>query len=274
LVDALEYVYVPAGAFEMGCAADDADCEEDEKPSRRVEQSHGFWMGRTEVTVRAFRTFVSARRYRTTAESDGWSRSFDGKTLAQQEGVTWQDPGFAQGPKHPVLHVSWYDARQFCAWAGGRLPSETEWEYAARGGQASAKYLWGRERLPLVGGVRQANVADESLKRRHPSLRILSGYDDGYVYSAPGGAFAPNGFGLYDMTGNAAEWCSDWYAKEGTRASPGTEPVRPPLGLQRSIRGGSWIDEASNLRASYRVRDIPAYHDGLVGFRCVRDVSP
>ncbi len=272
--DALEYVYVPPGAFEMGCVAGDSECQEDEKPSHHVELAHGFWMGRTEVTVEAFRKFVSARNYRTTAESDGWSRFFDGKSLVKKEGVAWQIPGFEQGPKHPVLHVSWYDARQFCAWAGGRLPTEAEWEYAARGGRESARYPWGDGSTPLLGGAKQANVADESLKRRHPSLKVVSGYDDGYAYTSPAGEFARNDFGLQDIAGNAGEWCSDWYDKEYYRAPSGRDPVGPALGLQRVIRGGSWVDDASNLRASYRVRDAPTYHDSFVGFRCVRDVGP
>ena len=104
------YAYVPPGTFEMGCVAGDRECQDDEKPSRRVELTQGFWVGRTEVTVAAFREFVSATGHRTTAESDGWSRVFDGRSLVKKEGVSWQAPGFEQGPGHPVVHVSWYDA--------------------------------------------------------------------------------------------------------------------------------------------------------------------
>ncbi|MBN2371981.1 MAG: formylglycine-generating enzyme family protein [Vicinamibacteria bacterium] len=108
--DALEHVYVPPGTFTMGCVAGDGECQEDEKPSRRVKLTEGFWIGRTEVTVDAFRKFVAAKGYRTTAESDGWSRFFDGRRLEKKEGVNWMTPGFDQGPKHPVVHMSWYDA--------------------------------------------------------------------------------------------------------------------------------------------------------------------
>jgi formylglycine-generating enzyme required for sulfatase activity len=271
--DGRGHAYVPPGAFEMGCVAGDRECQADEKPSRRVELTRGFWLGRTEVTVAGFREFVSAAGYRTTAESDGWSLVFDGRSLKKKEGVSWQAPGFEQGADHPVVHVSWYDARSFCAWAGGRLPTEAEWERAARGGRDPAKYLWGDAPEPLVRGAKQANVADESLKRRHANLKVVAGYDDGYAFTSPAGTFAPNGFGLHDTAGNVAEWCADSYDEKYYTLSIDRDPAGPPFGLQRLIRGGSWLDDASNLRASYRVRDTPAYHDGLVGFRCARDAS-
>jgi sulfatase modifying factor 1 len=272
--DAQEYVLVPTGEFEMGCVAGDGECQDDEKPSRRVKLTKEFWIGRTEVTVGAFRNFVAARDYRTTAESDGWSRAFDGRSLEKKEGASWKMPGFEQGPMHPVVHVSWYDAVTYCDWAGGRLPTEAEWEYAARGGRAPAKYVWGDAPVPIVDGVKQANVADESLKNRHSNLRIIPGYDDGYAYTSPVGTFQPNGFGLHDAAGNVGEWCSDSYDSKYYTLSINRDPEGPPFGLERMIRGGSFVDDASSLRASYRVRDVPAYHDSLLGFRCVLDEAP
>jgi formylglycine-generating enzyme required for sulfatase activity len=269
-----EYVWIPPGAFPMGCVAADRNCQKDEKPSHRVELARGLWMGRTEVTVESFRAFVSATGYRTTADSDGWSLVFDGRSLVKKPGVSWQAAGFDQSPRDPVVHVSWYDASTYCAWARGRLPTEAEWEYAARGGREPAKYLWGDAPVPLVNGAKQANVADESLKGRYPHLRVVSGYDDGYVYTSPVGTFPPNGFGLHDAAGNVAEWCSDSYDDKYYGLSFNRDPIGPPFGLERMIRGGSWLDDASNLRASYRVRDTPVYHDGLVGFRCALDASP
>jgi formylglycine-generating enzyme required for sulfatase activity len=267
------YVHVPPGAFEMGCVPSDGECQKDEKPSRRVELTRGLWVGRTEITVAAFRQFVAATSYRTTAELDGWSPCFDGRSLKKKEGASWLDPGFEQGEDHPVVHVSWYDASSYCAWAGGRLPTEAEWERAARGGRLPSKFLWGDAILPVVDGARQANVADESLKRVHARARIVPGYDDAYPHTAPAAAFAPNGLALHDAAGNAAEWCSDSYDPNYYGAGFDRDPVGPPFGLERMIRGGSWLDDASNLRASYRVRDAPAYHDALVGFRCVRDTA-
>jgi formylglycine-generating enzyme required for sulfatase activity len=264
-------VLVPPGAFEMGCVGSDRECQPDEKPSRRVTLSRGVWLGRTEVTVAAFRAFVSASGYRTTAESDGWSLIFDGRSLKKKEGVSWRSPGFEQQDSHPVVHVSWYDARSYCAWAGGRLPTEAEWERAERGDRPAATYLWGDAALPLVDGVKQATVADLSLKRLHPNLKAIPGYDDGYAFTSPAGTFAPNGLGLYDTAGNAAEWCADSYDEKYYSLGIYRDPVGPPFGRERLIRGGSWLDDASNLRASYRVRDAPVYHDSLVGFRCARD---
>jgi formylglycine-generating enzyme len=268
------YAFVPPGAFEMGCAAADRECLDDEKPSRSVELTRGFWASRTEVTVAAFRDFVAATSHRTGAESDGWSRVFDGRRLVRKEGASWLAPGFEQGTDHPVVHVSWYDAWSYCAWAGGRLLTEAEFEYVARGRRPAAKYPWGAEPRPAVEGEKQANVADEALKRRHPSLSVVAGYDDGHAYTAPAGTFPPNGAGLHDMAGNVAEWCLDSYDAKYYTLSFDRDPPGPPFGLQRMIRGGSWLDDAPNLRASYRVRDAPAYHDALVGFRCARDAQP
>jgi len=268
------YAFVMPGAFEMGCAAADRECLDDEKPSRRVELTRGFWAGRTEVTVAAFRAFVTATGYRTSAESDGWSRVFDGRSLSKREGATWQSPGFKQGPDHPVVHVSWYDASSYCAWAGGRLLTEAEFEYVARGRRPAAKYPWGAEPRPVVDGLRQANVGDEALLRLHPHLSAVPGYDDGHAFTSPAGSFPPNGAGLHDVTGNAAEWCLDSYDAKYYTLSIDRDPPGPPFGLQRMIRGGSWLDDPPNLRASYRVRDAPGYHDVLVGFRCARDTQP
>jgi formylglycine-generating enzyme required for sulfatase activity len=268
------YAFVQPGSFAMGCVDADRECLDDEKPSRRVELTRGFWASRTEVTVAAFAEFVSATGYRTSAESDGWSRVFDGRKLAKSAGVTWRTPGFEQEPRHPVVHVSWYDAWAYCAWAGGRLLTEAELEYVARGRREPAKYPWGGEPLPVRDGAMLANVADESLRRLHPNLSVVPGYDDGHAHTAPVGSFPPNGVGLHDLAGNAAEWCLDSYDPTYYALSIDRDPPGPPFGLQRMIRGGSWLDDPPNLRASYRVRDAPAYHDALVGFRCARDEQP
>ena len=273
-IDALDYVYVPPGGFEMGCVASGNQCQNDEKPSHHVELTKGFWMGRTEVTVAAFRKFVAATGRRTTAESDGWSQAFDGKNLTKKMAVNWQNPGFDQGPTHPVVHVSWYDASLYCAWAGGRLPTEAEWEYAARAGRAATKYPWGDASSAIVAAGRLANVADQLLKRSYPNLRTISGYEDGFAFTAPVGTFPPNEYGLHDMIGNVAEWCADYHDEKAYASSSPQDPTGPAVGGRRVIRGGAWVDDASNLRASYRARELPSYHDGLIGFRCVRDTEP
>ncbi len=117
-------------------------------------------------------------------------------------------------------------------------------------------------------------MADAALQRRFPSARGIPGYDDARAATAPVASFEANRYGVYDLAGNAAEWCRDSYDPAYYSAGFDRDPVGPPFGLERVIRGGSWLDDASGLRASYRVRDAPAYHDALVGFRCVLDPQP
>ncbi len=263
---------VPAGPFEMGCVEGDRECQADEKPRRRVELTRGARLARTETTVAAFAAFVAATAHRTTAESDGWSLVFDGRSLVRRPGADWRHPGFAQTPADPVVHVSWYDARAYCEWAGGRLPTEAERERAARPAAAPARWPWGDSAVPLVGGRPAENVADESLRREHPRARGTGGgYDDAHAFTAPAASFAPNALGLFDVGGNAAEWCADSYDPKYYQTPFDRDPLGPPFGLERVIRGGSWLDEGASLRSSYRLRDAPAYHDALVGFRCARE---
>ncbi len=272
--EGLEYVYVPAGTFSLGCVGGDRECEDDEKPRHRVRISSPFWMGRTEVTVAAFGRFVVEEKYRTAAESDGWSYVLEGRIL-QKPGVRWDSDGSAPAADKPVVHVSWYDARAYCSWAGGRLPSEAEWEYAGRGGKLAGRHVWGNAPSPLAGGARHANVWDESARRVFPEEQdVFAGYDDGYVYSSPVGSFAPNGFGLRDMAGNVLEWCADWYNKNYYRASPPRDPQGPPMGSERVLRGGSWNDGPTYLRLSDRFGYVPSLHNDTIGFRCVLDAAP
>ena len=268
-----DYALVPPGPFEMGCVEGDRECQADEKPRRRVELTKGAWLAKTEVTVEAFAAFAAATGHRTTAESDGWSLVFDGRSLVRKPGATWRSPGFDQMPTHPVVHVSWYDARAYCEWSGARLPTEAEWERAARAGTAASRFPWGDTPVPLVDGKAQANVADESLKRVYPRVRAVASYDDGHAFTAPVASFAANAAGLFDLAGNAAEWCSDSYDPKYYEKPFDRDPPGPPFGLERMIRGGSWLDEGASLRSSYRVRSPAGYHDALVGFRCARDAD-
>ncbi len=213
------YVWIPPGTFGMGCSPGDNRCADDEMPPRRVTLTKGFWMGQTEVTVGAYKRFAQATGRSLPSGSDDY----------------------------PVVNVTWQDATAFCQWGGGRLPTEAEWEGAARGtGQESS-------RLEDVAWFR-----DNSGGQSHPVAKKV-----------------PNGHGLYDMLGNVWEWCADWYqADYYKKKPPSTDPPGPSSGLGRVVRGGSRFVVARFARVSYRYWDGPGHRAGSVGFRCVREVIP
>jgi formylglycine-generating enzyme required for sulfatase activity len=168
-----------------------------------VTLSRGYWLGRTEVTVGAFRAFVARTGHRTLAERRGSARVWAGDRWSSRSGASWRQPGFPQDEAHPVVCVSWDDAAAFCDSAGGRLLTEAEWERAARGGNEGMVYAWGSGRTPMRGGRAQANVPDEAARRAF-HWWVFEGYDDGHVYTSAVGCFPAGGFGLHDMAGNAA----------------------------------------------------------------------
>src|SRR4051794_469456 len=236
--------------------------EDGEGPAHEVALAP-FSIGRHAVTNAEFAAFAEATGHRTEAESFGWSFVFAGLLPAdfpptrgvagapwwrQVEGADWAHP---EGPQsevgdradHPVVHVSWNDASTFCAWAGARLPTEAEWEFAARGGRAGSRFPWGDELEP--GGEHRMNVFQGSF----PLNNTL---EDGYAGTAPVGAFAPNGFGLDQMTGNVWEWAADWFDPGYYRVSPRQNPPGPAAGTAKVMRGGSYLCHASYCNR-YRV---------------------
>lgn len=308
-------VLIPAGIFSMG--GDNEQADADELPKHTVSVS-SFYMDITEVTNAAFKKFIEATGYITTAERKpdweqmkkdlppGTPKPADellqpGSLVFKQtsnavdlsgysawwswtNGANWRHP---QGPgssiegkdNYPVVHVSWDDAMAYCKWAGKRLPTESEWEYAARGGLVNTIYPWGNEH------VNTGKPRTNSWEGKFPYQNERK---DGYTRSAPVRSFEPNGYGLYDMAGNVWEWCSDLYHHEyyhQLAAHTVVDPRGPnqsfdpaePYAVKRVLRGGSFLcndDYCSGYRVARRMKSSPDTSLEHTGFRCVRDVTP
>jgi formylglycine-generating enzyme len=286
-------VRIPAGPFLMGSEDQDAFPDDGEGPVREVRVSE-FYIDAKAVTNAQFAAFVKATRYVTEAERFGWSFVFsqfvtgeavrhvmDGSVpqapwwLAVQ-GADWRHPrgpgsDVARRQNHPVVHVSWHDAGAYAAWAGKRLPTEAEWEKAARGGLVRARFPWGNEFTPR--GQHRCNTWQGVFPRRNTG-------DDGYLDTAPVTAFRPNGFGLFNVSGNVWEWCSDWFSPDWHAVeSAGTrrDPAGPVGGRGRVMKGGSYMCHESycnRYRVAARTMNTPDSSSGHLGFRCAADPPP
>lgn len=260
-------VFIKGGTFQMGTD----DGMPFEGPVHSVEISDLF-IDEAEVTVAQFEEFVKATGYRTEAEKFGWSGVFDFETRGwiRVDGANWRHP---EGPKsiaqpdEPVCQISWNDATEYAKWTGKRLPTEAEFEFAARGGLAGKKYAWGDELLP--NGKAVANWWQGVFPEKNTGV-------DGFVGRAPVRSFPANGYGLYDITGNVWEWCSDRFADSYYETSPKRDPKGPQTGDERVIRGGSFLcaeNYCSNYRVAGRSHATPDSGLNNLGFRCVRDVE-
>jgi formylglycine-generating enzyme required for sulfatase activity len=258
---AVEQVFVPAGSFMMG-SEDGAD---DEKPVHEVTLD-AFWIDRTEVTNAQFAAFTADTGYITTAESEGGGYTVVNNDYAYTDGADWQHP---QGPasnlnglsRHPVVLVSGDDAAAYCEWTGGRLPTEAEWEFAARGPD-SPVYPWG----DAFDGEK-LNYCDRNCPFDHADQDV----DDGYEFTAPAGSY-PNGaswIGALDLAGNVWEWVNDWYGEYGSSSQ--TNPTGPSSGEYRVLRGGAWGSFGIYARSSFRFGYQPGGRNLFIGFRCAQE---
>jgi formylglycine-generating enzyme required for sulfatase activity len=218
--DGQPYVWIPPGEFQMGCSPADNECDAEEKPPHTVRITRGFWLGQTEVTQVAYQKIMR-----------GNASKF-------------------KGTQHPVERVDWDQARKYCEAVGGRLPTEAEWEYAARAGSTGARY----GDLDAI-----AWYAGNSGKQTHPVKQKQ-----------------PNSWGLYDMLGNVKEWVADWYEEKYYQglSSPAIDPKGPDSGTVRVVRGYSWLFGPRVVRASVRSRHVPSDWLDDIGFRCAREVIP
>lgn len=307
-------VFIPAGNYLMGGKSDQA--ESDELPRRKVEVK-GFWMDANEVTNQDFMEFVKATNYVTVAEraidweemakqlppgtpkpdeallqpgslvftpSDGPVNLGDyAQWWTWTTAANWRQP---EGPgssiedrmKHPVVHIAWEDAMTYAEWAGKRLPTEAEWEWAALGGMNDPKYPWGN--LPAEKATDQANFWQGLFPYKNTAK-------DGYKATAPIRSYPPNAYGLYDMAGNVWEWCADKYHYEAYNMTRSQQVVNNPQGPaasldpaeptvpKRSMRGGSFLcDESycSGYRVARRMKSSEDSSFNHAGFRCVKDL--
>lgn len=304
-----EMVLIGAGSFDMGFD----DAYEDERPTHRVSLMP-FYLDRHEVTNETFSMFVQATGYITQAERNGgcWCYLKDTDSFQYVTGADWRHP---LGPAssrtlqmtHPVACVSWNDASAYAQWAGKRLPTEAEWEYAARSGKAGQFVADTEAGTP----TRQADVsghghhhppagADQSPSSKSHSQGqdhshgaafetkvpanvwqgtwpTVNNQADGYFYTSPAGTFAPNEWGLSDMLGNVWEWTADWYAPDYYDKSPASNPGGPDEGEKRVARGGSWFcspNYCGAYNSHYRGASPPDRSFNNVGFRCAADAGP
>jgi len=261
--DGAEMVFVPGGEFIMGTDSKDMV----DAPSHKIYVS-SFYMDKYEVTNRQFARFLNDMKMPETKNGQRWAWVVLRSDLQTDERKDWWPteivydqrtgkyvpfPGYEE---YPVISVSWYGADAYCRWAGKRLPTEAEWEFAARGGLERKEYPWGNE-IPTGGVVFERKWTSNS----DPPP------------TEPVGNWYPNGYGLYDMAGNVWEWVSDWYDPNYYKKSPKKDPKGPDVGVEKVLRGGSWFNSAYYLRVAFRNHSVPENTDDAIGFRCAMSAN-
>lgn len=278
--------YIPGGVFKMGTNEKEGFPADGEGPIRKVKVDP-FYMDRCAVTNADFSRFIKETNYQTDTEKYGWSFVFFhflSSEMANRvkqfvqgspwwcvlKDVSWYQP---EGPdsnidnrmNHPVVHVSWNDAIAYCNWAGKRLPTEAEWEFAARGGLEQKRYPWGNELTP--NGKHYCNIWQGTFPRTNTK-------EDGYYGTAPAYSFPANGYGLYNISGNVWEWCTDWFTRSHHNKGGRDNPQGPQQGNAKIMRGGSYLCHKSycnRYRVAARSSNTPDSSTGNLGFRCVVD---
>ncbi len=266
----MKFVHIAEGCFFMGSPRSEEGRDSDEGPVHEVCVSD-FWIGMTEVSVKEFEVFVKSTGYKTDAEKEGYSWVYTGK-WEKKKGFDWKHPGYEQDGNHPVVNVSWNDAKRMASWLTAktgkvfRLPTEAEWEYACRGGTGTSRF-WG----DMIDGVcAYANVADKSARKTFPAWCIHE-CDDGFVFTSRCASFKPNPFGIYDMLGNVWEWCEDNYLVDAYWKHAKYDPlIRKKDVTEIVIRGGSWYSRPRYVRCASRDHLHNSRRRGNdVGFRLV-----
>ena len=258
-----------------------------EGPVRAI-HLEAFEIAATAVSNFEFARFATATGHISDAERTGWSAVFDGFVEADEDaaarhptiswwrsvkGASWRAPAgpgsnWEEREDHPVVHVSYSDALAYCTWAGVRLPSEAEWECAARGGLVQKRYPWGDDLTPE--GAHRCNIWQGTFPHENTA-------EDGFAGTAPVASYVPNGFGLFNMVGNTWEWCADWFDASYHARATFQNPTGPPNGKCRVIRGGSYLRHISycaRYRVSARSSAPPNTTTGHLGFRVARDARP
>jgi len=284
--NARQMVLLDGGAFLMGTDDRDGFPADGEGPVRNIELSP-FYIDREGVTNERFKRFVDKTGYRTESERFGWSFVFQNqvtKRLKKKglvravpdlewwlgvDGAYWEAPegpgsSIADRMDHPITHVSWSDANAYCQWAGTRLPTEAEWEFAARGGLVQKKFAWGDELRP--SGEHRCNIWQGSFPESNS-------VDDGWETTCPTRSYRPNGYGIYTISGNVWEWCSDWFHPTHHPQGRRKNPSGPPSGSARVMRGGSFLCHKSycnRYRVAARSSNTPDSATTNLGFRCAK----
>jgi sulfatase modifying factor 1 len=252
------YRWIPPGSFMMGCSGGDQQCQDFEKPVHKVTLTSGFWMAETPVTVAAWKRYRSATGVAALPTADGIG--------------TNQLNEASPDDRIPAVFVTWDEAKNFCGWAGMRLPTEAEWEYAARAGTTGARYGNLDEIAWFGDNTGNQHIDTMALFKKDRKNYFQSAFDHG-LRPQPVGKKTPNAWQLHDMLGDVWEWVSDWFDIRSYTDKDQIDPTGPATGTMRVLRGGSWYNFEALVRVSNRGASNPAERLAIDGFRCAANAD-